>query len=795
MRLVLIIVAVVLGLTAALAAALPWLAEPAIRAGLRLAAPDVDFERLRFDWDHLEVEGVALGDAGQEARRLRVAWRLPDLLDGRLARVEVEGLVVRIAWRNGGLQIAGLESSDETGEVPLPLPDVGQTVLRDARLELGTPIGTLQLPFSAHFRAAGARLAFEATIDGAGFADVRAIAATGSFEGDLPRTAPFALDQARIRGKVAVLAEQATVAGVENLAGEATTVFDLAEGRLEIETSIVGAAWQGGTVGEARIALAAEGDAQAAHGTLDLSLGDAGFAAADLAADGILLDQRLAWRYAADTLTIDAADAPGAVAIESVTAPDLRAGPLQARLAPADRPLLEVAQREGEPPAWRVQTAVVVETLEAHLAAPARLQLQSQAGTITLVAEGAGANLADAGIGVAGGHVRLPEHALALDGIAAEATLDATGLAPDQTVPISVERISHAGEPAWFAPLALQAELSPGAEALAFQAALTRIGGGFALEVRGNSEPSGEGRATVELAPVAFGPGLQPRDLAPIAAGLVRDVAGELALTGDLTWGTAGLGGKLAILVDQLGLSSGPARLEQINGVVRLDRLWPPGTPPGQQLAIGLLDLGLPLTAGIATFQLKGGPRLEVEQLRWSFAGGTARAEPFSLGSPLEALDVTLRAEELDLGQLLALTRLNGLSGEGTLDGVLPLRISAGAATVEGGKLAAAGPGVLRYAAEAAPPALRAGGEGVDLLLQALENFHYEALEITLDGRTDAAMDIGLHLAGANPDLYDGHPVEFNLDLEGELANILRQGIASYQIPDRIRERMQGFGR
>ena len=102
---------------------------------------------------------------------------------------------------------------------------------------------------------------------------------------------------------------------------------------------------------------------------------------------------------------------------------------------------------------------------------------------------------------------------------------------------------------------------------------------------------------------------------------------------------------------------------------------------------------------------------------------------------------------------------------------------------------------MLRYAAGAAPPALQAGGEGVDLLLQALENFHYEALEITLDGRTDAAMDIGLHLAGANPDLYDGHPVEFNLDLEGELANILRQGVASYQIPERIRERMQGFGR
>ena len=35
-------------------------------------------------------------------------------------------------------------------------------------------------------------------------------------------------------------------------------------------------------------------------------------------------------------------------------------------------------------------------------------------------------------------------------------------------------------------------------------------------------------------------------------------------------------------------------------------------------------------------------------------------------------------------------------------------------------------------------------------------------------------MDVGLHIKGANPDLYDGHPVEFNLNLEGELGNILR---------------------
>jgi Dicarboxylate transport len=722
MRLVLIGFAVVLGVVAALAA-LPWLAEPAVRAGLRLAAPEVRFERLRFGWGDLEVEGIALG-ADQAARRLRVAWRLPDLLAGGLARVEVEGLAVRAAWRDGGLHLAGIEPADAPGAARLPLPDIGQLVLRGARLELGTPLGTLQLPLSAEVRAIGERLAFEATFGEAHLAGIEAISASGSLEGDLPRDDPLALEHVRVQGKFAVVAEQATLGPAQGIDGAA----------------------------------------------------------------------RLDWSYAAGKLSVQASE-PGTLAIERLTAADLRAGSLQARFAPAADPLLELALSDGQPATWRAHAAAVVDAFEADLAAPAPLQLRSEAGTITLAADGAGASLAQARIALAGGQLRLPEHALALDGIAAQATLSAAGLAPDQPLPISVERISHAGEPAWFAPLTLQAELSPGAAGLAYEGALTRIGGGLVLEVRGSSEPSGAGRATIELAPVAFGPALQPDDLMPIAAGLVRDVTGQLALNGDLTWSPAEVTSVLAILVEQLGLSSGPARLEQINGVVRLDSVWPPTTPPGQQLAIGLLDLGLPLTAGIATFQLQGGPRLEVEQLQWNLAGGTARAEPFSLGSPLEALDATLRAERLDLGQLLALTRLDGLSGEGSLDGVLPLRISEGAAIIAGGKLAATGPGVLRYDAEAAPAALRAGGEGVDLLLQALENFHYEALEITLDGRTDAAMDIALHIAGANPDLYDGHPVEFNLDLEGELANILRQGIASWQIPARIRERMQGFGR
>ena len=762
MRIALIVLALVLGLIVALVAALPWLAEPALRAGLRLAGQDrIDFQRLQVGWDGLEAEGIALGQADQELARLQVDYRWPDLLEGRLERVEIEGLVVRAALRDGELQLDGFETTDQATDGPaVPLPEVGEVVLQDARIELRTELGTLHLPFAVRVLQTGQRLTFDAMSDEARLdGPLGTVRARLALEGELPRDVPITLDAVRASADMTLVADNATLGIAHQVDGEARLGFDLAEGRLR----------------------------------LDLALEDAGLTMADLALRGISLHQRAALSYAGDGLTVEAEGA-GAVAIESLEGPDLRAGPLRLRFEPRERPLLELAIDQGRPAAWRQDAAAVIETAALHLAAPA-LDLESRAGVVALASEGVGAMLTAATIGLTDGELTLPQHALSLEGIATEARLTANGPVPDRRIPITVARLHHGGRPAWFAPLALQGALVPGEGSVAFEADLSRIGGGVTLGVRGEHRAAGSGRATVDLAPVILGPRLQPKDLSPLAAGLVSDVAGQIAVDGDLTWSPGGLSSQLAVLVDQLALTSGPARLEQVNGVIQLDRLWPPATPPGQQLAIGLLDLGLPLTEGLTTFQLVAGPRIDVSQLEWRLAGGLARAEPFSLGSPLEGTNVTLRAQQLDLGPLLELTRLDGLSGEGSLDGVLPVRLSGGAAIIEGGELAATGPGVLRYASGAAPTALQAGGEGVDLLLQALENFHYEALRITLDGRTDAAMDIGLHLGGANPELYDGHPIEFNLDLEGELGNILRQGVASYQIPDRVRERMLRFGR
>jgi hypothetical protein len=425
------------------------------------------------------------------------------------------------------------------------------------------------------------------------------------------------------------------------------------------------------------------------------------------------------------------------------------------------------------------------------------LRLDGEIQQLDVELAGEGAGLETGQIAVRGGAAHSPAHGLRLSGIEVAVALAADGLAPEQTIPVAVGSIAHEGKPAWFAPLRLEGSAEPRGDRLAFDALIARKAGGVEARVVGEHDlASGEGQAQLEVPPVDLAPGqLQPAGLSPLLAGVAAEVSGRVAMEGALRWETgAGIDADVDLLVENLAFSSGPARFEEVNGVIKLDRLVPLSTPPGQQLAVGLIDIGLPLTNGLLTFDLEP-QHLTVEQLRWQFAEGRIRAAPFTIGSADMRFSTTLTAERLKLDEIFALTQLDGLSGEGTMHGTLPITVAGAEAIIEGGELVSDRPGWVRYQPDQAPVAFQAGGENVNLLLQALENFRYETLRLTVDGRTDAEMDVGLHIAGANPDLYDGYPIEFNLNLEGALANVLRSGLAGYQIPERIRERMQGFGR
>lgn len=608
--------------------------------------------------------------------------------------------------------------------------------------------------------------------------------------------ADFRGDEVRLEGggRIAI-----TSAGPEVVvAGSAALTMDaggrigelvLPDGQIELRDL----AWAGMRVDRAAIRLDGAGTPETWQGTVDVELAGAGEPWPGLTLGALTLRHDLEVRFADGRLTVAAREV-GEVAAQVAWQKKVQSA-ISIRLEAAETPLLTAGLETLD---WQAALRASVPALEITATVGQEPLRATGVGRLTVDLDGRGAGLTAGRIGLDGGRLELPAYALDLSGIAGEVALAGSGLDLDRPIPVTIGSIVHGGQPAWFAPLRLAAELRPAGDRIGFEGRLGRPGGDAEVRLSGEHDLArGAGRAEVDLPPLEFAAGrLQPGRLAPVLGEYLEDVSGRMAMDGTLRWTGAGqVDADLDLLLEGLAFTSGPARFEQVNGIVTFDRVLPLATPPRQQLAVGLLDFGLPLTDGTLSFQLEPEPALAVEGLTWRFAGGRVRADPFRIGSAAAGFTTVLEAEGLDLGQLFALTRLDGLSGKGTIGGALPLEVNGSEAVVRGGELIAKKPGWLRYRPGAAPTALQAGGDNVGLLLEALENFRYESLRITLDGRTDAEMDIGLHITGANPELYDGYPIEFNLNLEGELANILRSGLASYQIPERIGKRMLQFGR
>ena len=105
----------------------------------------------------------------------------------------------------------------------------------------------------------------------------------------------------------------------------------------------------------------------------------------------------------------------------------------------------------------------------------------------------------------------------------------------------------------------------------------------------------------------------------------------------------------------------------------------------------------------------------------------------------------------------------------------------------------ATGPGVLRYRSETAAAALQSGGAPVEMMLEALRDFRYDALSATIDMEANDDVNITLHVRGHNPKVLDGHPFAINIDLNSNLASVLaalREGaVLSGALAERARGR------
>lgn len=334
-----------------------------------------------------------------------------------------------------------------------------------------------------------------------------------------------------------------------------------------------------------------------------------------------------------------------------------------------------------------------------------------------------------------------------------------------------------------------------------FSGRISDPNGAFVISVSGGHDvASDSGNARVKLENVKFTPGLyQPHNMSPFLKKYTEDVSGQIGADGKLTWKKTKAGHAMSgagnFLAENLSGVINDMEVAGIHGVVSFDAIDPLKTKPDQVVYVGALNAGVPLTDGLIKFTL--GPeknRLHINALRWNFAGGVLSADPFAISLDNPDTQIVLKAETLDLKQLFDMAALDGLNATGLVQGSLPLELKEGKISVHNGWLAAQDKGTIKYAPENPPAFLsQPGNPGLDTLKGALQNFHFNELSLKIDGDAGGQQKVTLQAKGNNPDFQGGFPVNINLNLEGELENVLRQNLGNYKMPEVIRKQIEAY--
>ena len=159
--------------------------------------------------------------------------------------------------------------------------------------------------------------------------------------------------------------------------------------------------------------------------------------------------------------------------------------------------------------------------------------------------------------------------------------------------------------------------------------------------------------------------------------------------------------------------------------------------------------------------------KLEISAIYAELLEGILKSEKVIIsGDEIEESNFTLKS--ISLTELIFLMDISGLFAEGKLDMKVPIAMLNNAITINNASFKAKGKGLIKYSSG------EKNTEEDNIALKALENFHYEQLDGTFSYNEAGEYFINLHLLGSNPELYDGYPVDFKLNINGTLSGIFR---------------------
>ena len=312
----------------------------------------------------------------------------------------------------------------------------------------------------------------------------------------------------------------------------------------------------------------------------------------------------------------------------------------------------------------------------------------------------------------------------------------------------------------------------------------------------------GAGTADLDIPELLFSPkGLQPQYLVSALKGKIAEVEGLVRAKIKLAF-AAGQplqsSGTAKIIDMNFGTLPGP--LSGVNTEMSFSNMFPLQSQGRQTLKVDKFDPGFPLENGLIEFEMIP-DGVKVYSARWPLGDGFFSLDPFEWLYSNQTNRVVMRIENVSIGEFLKDVGDGALTATGDIEGTLPIVMTGVDVRVEDGELLVKDGGVIQYKSEQldsiseldgtderAVAAVRAGNYR-DAAFEALKNFEYQELRVKIDGALDGPIDIYLKADGKNDDVLGGQPFLFNINLQGELLNILRSFNTNAQIKSELARR------
>jgi hypothetical protein len=394
---------------------------------------------------------------------------------------------------------------------------------------------------------------------------------------------------------------------------------------------------------------------------------------------------------------------------------------------------------------------------------------------------------------IAGGRILLND-ALVLTGATGRFGVEIVGEEMSAKAALSSMKIAQSAELEMVAPVAVTGDATLADDIARFDFKVMTPAGAPLGEGEGSHQvKTGKGEAVFDSGVLTFTRGLQPDRLIPALKGVISGASGAAEGRALFQWAPAEMQSSATVSLDDVSFG-GPGvavtRTEGVSGKVVFSSLSPVAAGGEQTISIRRIDLdALKLENGAMRFSLPGDDTLRIVEAEFPWFGGTIGAYDSQMSITGGQAKTTLQIDNVDLSDLLGYIKVDGLSGDGTIEGVLPISFEGGKARVANGILSSKGGGVIRYQGKAADAAAQSNEQSA-LAFEILRELRFEKLAATIDGPLDGTLNFNI--------LFDGRsdipvktgdktqrvdsPVKYRVTISAPLLSLIEQAILSTDV-------------